>query len=270
MSAIAKYLAASNGRGPSPSIWGDCPLEEIAAGRRPARIVWDDFTNIPVLTTPTITAEAAWGNGYAAHSHSGGTLVSGGSKEGDIVLTESDAGQDVAIKTIALPFTIIRASHNDLWFEARVKVNTIADDAHSFFLGLGDSMTLATAVPIATTAALADENLCGFFRLAADGDKLSTTYKANGVTAVVVGDDAVTLVADTYIRLGMKYRASDYELTFWSDGVELADHYHVIAAAGTAFPNDVAMGMVLALLCGSSDDAIVTMDWWKCVQLDPE
>lgn len=263
----AQYKDATDtGSGPSPSIWGNCPVLDFILDPAAGTYFFDDFIDIPVITTPTITTEAAWGGTrYKAFGSAGGTLVSGGSLNGDVVLTETDDDQGVSIATIALPFKIIIGGGN-LWFEARIKTNSATNTKHGFFLGLMDSATLSATVPIAADGTLADENLVGFHRLEGDGDKVDTVYKADGVTAVTVGADAATIAADTYIKLGIKYDDSTNILSFYADGAKLADTKTIPSAAGTDFPNDVTMGLVLAMLCASNDDAIVTMDWWRCAQ----
>jgi len=259
--------ATDTGTGPSGSIWHNCPVLEILSDPKKGIYFYDDFVDIPVLTTPTITTQAAWGgHRYAAFGSSGGTLVSGGSQFGDIVLTETDDNEGVSIKTISTPFKIIIGG-GDVWFEARLKTNTISDTEHGFFIGMADSLTLSATVPIAAAGTLADENFVGFHRLEGDGDKVDTVYKADGVTQVTVGTDAGTLVADTYTKLGFYYNDTTNVLSFYQDGAKLTDTKTIPSAAGTDFPNDVNMGLVLAMLCASNNDAIVTMDWWRAAQL---
>lgn len=258
-------------RGPSKSIWNRCPVLEII--RDPSRGIYffDDFEKNPVITTPTITTQAAYGQGYKAFGSSSGTLLSGGSEFGDIVLTSpatDNAG--VGIATIGLPFRITRA-YSHLVFEARVKTNTITDTQNGFLLGLMDSQTLSATVPITAAGAIADVNIVGFRKDEADGDNLDTVYKADGVTAVTVQSDVVTsanstsgsaLAANSYYKLGMSFDVGNNVLTYFVNGIPLSSTKTIPSAAGTDFPNDVTMGLVLAMLNATATGYTVTMDWW--------
>lgn len=265
--------SANTNREPSQTIWGRVPIDQIVNGRANGIYMFDDFEIFPHITTPTITTEAAIGGklGYKAFGSAGGTLVSGGAQFGTVVLTETDDNQGVSIATIGLPFKIERNGAN-FAMEGRLKFNNIADNDTGVFFGINASQTLSATVPIAAAGTLADSNFVGFHRLEGDGDQVDCVYKADGVTQVSQLSDAVSsanvasgssaLVADTYIKLGMFFNASTFVFTWFINGIPLQTPKTVPSAAGTDFPNDIAMGMVLAMLCGSSNDSIVTMDWW--------
>jgi hypothetical protein len=264
------YMGDNSGRGMSPKLWANCPWQEMDYDNSIGYKFFDDFTDIPVITTPTISSEAAYGGTrYKAFGSSGGTLVSGGGLGGDIVFTEATSNEGVSLATIATPFKIIRGGGN-VWFEAKVKHSLITDAVFGCFIGLAETMTLSATVPIAAAGTLADQNFVGFHRLEADGDKFDTVYKANGVTQVSVQTDAVTIVAATYNKLGMFYDDSTYVLTFFGDGVPLTSTKTVPSAAGTDFPNDVNLGLVCATLGGDSAATFTnTLDWWAAAQTAP-
>ena len=262
----------------SPGIWHNVNVAVLQENPTFGTYMFDDFRWAPVLTTPTITTEALYARGYKAFGSAGGTIVPAAlSRGGGLTFTETDDNQGFSLATIARPFRIAR-TYGRFAFECRLKVNNITDLDTNLFVGLGDSMTLSATVPITATGTLADENLVGHFRTEADGDQFDTVYKADGVTAVTVGSDVLTtgnnttaaLVADTYIKLGMKFEpfgvhGANY-LTFYVNGIELADKKQIPSAAGTDFPNDVDLGFVIAGLCGSNNDSIVTLDWWEAAQ----
>lgn len=258
-------------RAPSPQIWSDFPKVDFL--ERPLEFGFymrEDWSKMPVLATPTITSQAFYGNGWKAFGSSGGTVVAatieGG---GGLVLTETDDNQGIGMQFIQLPFKISR-SKGKFWYEVRLKTNTITDTRHGIFVGLAGSATLSATVPIAAAGTLADINLVGFHRLEADGDQLDTVYKADGVTQVTLQSDAIpsatSLAADTYIKLGMKFDPYDNKLRFYVNGIECSTTYTMASADGTDFPNDVQLAPILALLCASDDDAIVTWDWIEAAQ----
>lgn len=261
-------LTANTGRERSEHIWGNCPWQRIASGELNGVTFFDDFNTIPVLVTPTITTQANYGNGWKAFGSSGGTIVSGGAAEGGtIVLTETDDNEGVSIATISLPFKIIN-TYGSFWWEARLKTSVITDTESGFFAGLVEQQTLSATIPIAAAGTLADANFVGFHRLEGDGDQMDTVYKANGVTQVSAADQLHTaLVADTYTKIGMKYNSGDNYFRFYQNNLELGTKYALPSAAGTDFPNDVFMGICFAMLCASSNDSILTIDWVRAAQL---
>lgn len=253
---------------PSKEIWGDCPVGDILLDPTVGYHFYDDFLSFPTITTPTITTQAAWANGYKAFGSSGGTITmpTAASLVGGVVLTETDDNEGVGLATIQLPYKIIQGG-GKLWFEARFKTNVIDNTKHGLVCGLWGSQTLSATVPIAADGTLADLNFVGFHRLEGDGDMLDTVYKADGVTQVTVQADAITLVADTFVKVGMVFDPTTGVLTFYKNGVALSTTKSIPTAAGTDFPNDVQLGLCFAQLCASSDDAISTLSWWRCAQL---
>jgi hypothetical protein len=273
-------LSRVTARGPSPNVWADCPILDIAEDPGIGIHLYEDWSRMPVLTTPTITTEAFYGSGWKAFGSAGGTVVSatieGG---GGLTLTETDDNQGIGLQLIALPFKISR-SHGKFWMEWRLKTNTVSDTEHGFFVGLGDSMTLSATVPIAAAGTLADENIVGFHRLEGDGDQLDTVYKADGVTQVTLQSDVLdttntvagALAADTYIKLGMVYdpsqdQAGSSRLSFYVNNVRLSTSYEMASGSGTDFPNDVQLAPLFAMLCASNNDAVVTLEWVRAAQL---
>ncbi len=255
-------------RGPSNAIWGRMPMDSVTNDPTIGFYQRWDFLKMPVLVTPTITAEAFYGDGLKAFGSTGGTVVSAGILGGGgVVITESDDNEGVGVQSIALPFKIDRGQGRQA-LEIRMKTNEVANTKHGFFFGLGDQQTLTAIVPIAAAGTLADENLAGFHRLEGDGDQIDAVYKADGVTQVTVQADGIptglTLAADTYFKLGLLFEpygifGTNY-LSWWYNGI-LVTKYQIPAADGTDFPNDVQMGALFAMLCASNDDAVCTIDW---------
>jgi hypothetical protein len=253
----------NTGRGASPYVWADLP-PDIHIDNNVGLFFRDDFIN-PYLTTPT--TQGVWPP-YKAFTSTGGTLLPATPAWGGILTLGSDGDDEGAsIMSVGTPFQI-SLSHGKFWFEARVKVDTIADTKYDMFVGMAEAITLSATVPITATAgAMADVNFVGFHRLGTDGDKFDTRYKADGVTAVTVGADAYTLVADTYVKVGMKFDPADGYLRFYFNGVEAADKKLIPSAAGTDFPNDVLLSPCIAVLNAAAVTSVGTIDWWQYAQL---
>lgn len=223
----------------------------------------DDFLNGPLVAAG---AEAAAGT-YRGFADTGGSVATGDEVGGTLVLSSDGDNEGASFRTSVAPFQISR-SHGKLWFEARIKSSTITDTKHGIFLGLMEDVALTATVPITAAGAIADKNVVGFHRLEGDGDMFDTVYKADGVTQVTVGSDAVTIVADTYVKLGFIYDPATYVLTFYKNGVKLADTKTIPSAAGTDFPNDVRLGLVVAVLNATgTTPGNSEIDWWRCAQL---
>jgi len=230
----------------------------------------DDFDITP-QTEPT--TEGNWGN-YKAFSSTGGTLKPATPVRGGIITLGSDGDDEGASLSTSSPAFQLNNAEGKFWMEARVKVDTIAVTKYDAFIGLGEKMTLTATVPITATAgAMADKNLCGFLRpgtgTAGDGSLLRWMYKADSVTAVTIVDTAAQFVADTFIKLGMKFNPVDGYLVAYVNGVPLTTKKLLPASSGTDFPADVLMGPLAAVVnTVGSITSVFTIDWWRFAQLD--
>jgi hypothetical protein len=280
-----EFFTVRRNRGPaltsrvcrSPAIWFDCPWEQVVTGEVDGIALFDDFHRQPV-TVPT--SEAAYGPDYRGFTSTGGTLNAATQKRGGTTELGSDGDDEGAsIQTLGCPFKIIQGD-GPLWFEARVKVNTVAVTQYDAFIGLMEKVTLTAAVPITATAgAMADKNFVGFLRpgtgTTGDGSSLKIVYKADGVTAVVLETIAGALVADTYIHLGFKFSPKSFPgfngdnyLRFFVDNLErTAAAYAIPSAAGTDFPNDVLLGRTAGVTNTAAVTSLFSIDAWRACQL---
>lgn len=250
-------------RGPSNNIWADCPVLEIIRDPGKGIYFFDDF-----VATPNVAAGAEANYGiYKGFASTGGSVTEGSSIFGEKTLSSDGDDEGASLATVSKPFKIARGQGR-FWFEARVKTSTTTDTKHGMFVGLIDTSTLSATVPIVAAGTLADENFVGFHKLEGDGDMLDTVYKADGVSQVSVQTDAITLADDTYVKVGFTFDPSTYKLTFFKNGVPLATTYTVVAAAGTDFPNDVNLGLVMAVLNATGTaPGNSSIDWWRAAQL---
>ena len=258
MDATGFFGGSNSSMDYSGSIWGDCPVEALRSGQRQG-FVWEKrFTSIPI-TPPT--TEGNWMD-MAMFSSTGGTAAGDTTEIGGGCAIGSDGDNEgVGMRTVVVPAKIILTG-GDFWFEARILTSTITDAKHNIFLGLIENVALTATVPITAAGALSDNNMVGFQRpetarstAGTGGAIMNAVYKADGVTAVTVQTDAVTLVASTYTNLGMKFipkrnfgpKGAPGYLYWYQDGAVVASKA-IPTAAGTDFPNDVNMGFVFAVL----------------------
>lgn len=254
-------------RRPSPFVWKDCPIQDILSGVVDGVYFFDDFLET-YLTVPT--TEAVFPP-YKAFTSTGGTINPAAGAWGGQLALGSDGDDEGASLNTVLPFFQISRSNGKFWFECRVNVNTTAVTQYDAFIGLGEKMTLTAAVPITATAGLlADKNLVGWQRpgtsTTGDGSIAQGTYKADGVTAVVVQANAGAFVANTFLKLGMIFDPKDNFLRFYINGIESGNKL-IPVAAGTDFPNDVVLGPIMGVTNTSANTSVFTVDWWRGCQL---
>lgn len=266
-------------RNPSPQIWGDIPVADIQEDAAKGYFYREDFTNVALLASPTITTQANYQSGWKAFGSTPGTVLGANVEGGQgLALVSGTSDNDgISIATLATPVKISRAKGAFAW-EARLKVSSIGDTIAGVLAGLIEATTLTAIVPITAAGALADKNLVGFFRLEGDGDQLDTVYKADGVTAVTVKADALAdlptttaLTASTYVKLGMKYEPTGpygaYQFSWFVNGYRLPDRYTMASADGTDFPNDVQLALLFAAVNATGAAHTVTVDWVQVAQL---
>ena len=281
----------SNARGLSHNLWYDCPQQAFTTGWTGGVFIDDDFESFPHITTPTITTVAAINGklGYKAFGSSGATILPVASKfdgECQFVTAATDDHQ-VSMQTIQTPFRVSKLV-GKFWGEARLKLGSIADTHDVMYFGMSESLTMTVIIPIVAAGGLSDHNHFGFLRTetASQGAQLDTTYKANGVTAVVVknncldtslnltGTGTALLVADTYMKLGFKFHPKDpfnnnkATLAFYVNGLRLPDVKEIPDNTGTDFPADVWMAPVIATKNAAANASTNTLDRWTFCQED--
>lgn len=265
MNGFVNYKGYNASRGPSASIWASCPWSAIVNADVAGTYLWDDFDVGGLMTAPTTIAALGGGRPWSGFSSTGSQVTYDDSS--GIVLAETTEDEATNIFQEQHPFNISR-SHKSLWLESRIKLSHTATTENSWFVGLMDTTATTAAVPLTATGALADVNLVGFHKPEANTTAYDTSYKANTVTAVEVNSDVGAITAATYFKVGFKYDADTYKLSFYIDGVKQATEKTIPSAAGTDFPNDVALGAVVALAVGAgASDNTLTCDWFRAAQL---
>ena len=259
--------SADTGRGPSPGIWGDCPILSILDGSMAGIMVIDDFEQGGVITSPTTTA-ALVGVPYSGFGDTGSTITDAAELGGAVQLLSDGTSNDAtSLFSLSVAFQA-GLSKGPLWFEARIKLSSLLTTESGFFLGLADNTAKTTAVPLtADASALADLNLLGWHALDTDVRTIKSCYKSDGVTAVDVESVATAITEATYVKLGFKKDVNGL-VTWYIDNLPQATTFQVLNDLGTGFPGDSVMGPCVTLAVGAATGAqTLIMDWWRCVQL---
>lgn len=176
---------------------------------------------------------------------------------------------------LGAPFKL---ADNDLVFEARLAVSAITAADWSMAVGLGEvGMGATDALFVDTTGALADKNFCGFVKLLAEGADWDAAYKADGQTyqdgATKTKLNALhTAVADTYFKLGFRYRSHPKKVEFYVDnalpgGNQSPARLTTSELDAATFPDDVFMAPIIGIKAVDTAGVNIKLDWWCCAQL---
>jgi hypothetical protein len=256
-------------RGPSPRIWQNCNVIALREDPNLGIVDGDDFLKFPPHgSTSGGAVSGALGN-YSHYIYQGGGIADANVQGGALAFSSDGDNEGAALHTYAAPFKLT-STLKRFWFEARFKTSTIADTKHGIFVGLCESLGLSTAQPLDTAGAVMDKNLIGFHRLEGDGDKLDIVWKADGQTAVTLLADAVTLVADTFVKVGFTFdpdRETGKRLIFYYDGTEITTYGTGTQMAAVTFPSDICLGFIFGVMnATASTPGNSTLDWWQAAQ----
>jgi hypothetical protein len=280
MTNVIQYQSSSadTARGPSPALWGDCPWLEIEAQVAQGRGGYSFFDDFLVGGISGNVGAIAEYQGYNIFGSAGSTITYDDVAGGAIILTEDTADDSCTITSEQHPFSIT-ANAGKFWAEARVKVGDIVTTANSFLWGLMDTTPPTDAIPLTADGVTADINYVGFMQPEGDTTTYNASYKADGgsITEVEVNGAVGALVADTYVKLGMKFDPSSAmtgtanQMRFFIDGVPLATDKTIPDNTGTDFPADIRMGPVISMAVGAGTATdTLTMDWWRYAQLEAQ
>jgi hypothetical protein len=220
-----------------------------------------DFSNF--RTGIPSTTEIYWAGGWKAIGVATNGIFGQAAVAGSGLTLSTDAADNdyLHMQKMFLPF-FLGASNLEFAFEARVKFASIADTKTDVFIGVGNTMTLSTAVPITTTAGdLATEKFVGFHRDATDGDELNTVHNDAAAAHTILKNGVHTLVADTFVKIGM--RLAGGRLYYTINGLDAVDS---VAVTATNFPDDAAMGVLIGQTAAAATGGLTTISWVKALQ----
>jgi hypothetical protein len=279
--------SAVNSRGPSPKIWNDCPVEEFGEVPGKGIHIFEDFKNALVgketasgtdftSSVGNIAGVIPW---YTfAESDKLVDLALQADVDGVLMLDQdgTDADVDCIVSgdnVVGSFVTPVIGETKGFWFEARVKFSTIDDDTAGSFIGLcqpGEAKDAGGAMA-AGGLTMQDIDYIGFARLSDDGDDLTivSNEAASGVAQST--GSLITLVADTYVRIGFKLVSAGGSTTirFYADGVDLGDAVAItVDTANANFPSETLMAATLSWIAESATANAENMkiDWVRVAQ----
>ncbi len=264
----------------SPNLWGDCPIEAIKNGTVIGRFFQDDFDG-PCPNTDAGLYEGAGespGLGYLFYGDTGVKIKAQAAvEEGVVEVAGNGTDNDESVMSSGSPSWIVSDTAADakkLWFEARVKKASVADNACALFTGLG--WDHGSGVSVAKTLCLTDDDgalgafsFLGFHVDHANGDALDFVYKAEGQaqTVKIAGLDVV--VADTFMKLGFLYdpdASAANRIKVFLNNVKQSTYVTETNIAAATFPDAEPLAMVWAAKVGAGAESKAQMDWWRAAQ----
>jgi hypothetical protein len=218
----AQTLSADTARGPSNSVWRDCPWDELGGGRLGMRF-WDDF--IMAGNVDMTSAVAGQLGQWSLYGYAGGQ-VNDAQKEGGVIKISSNGDNEgLTLLSSAGSFRMVTTStlalNGKLWFEARIAKSSVATAHISAFVGLM-APTLASGLPAAaqpltttddTVMTAGDTfgfNLAGTTSTRGGPTEVGTSFALTSgtinyptnTTALMAATGQTVLAADTYVKLG--------------------------------------------------------------------
>lgn len=261
-------------RTPSPAIWADCPTLEILQDPGRGYHFYDDFQNFAPLTTALVQNDKYWFTGDTGVLIADSTTTADG---GHIFMDDLDTDNDAGFLVHGLygPFARLATTDN-MWFECRYKRSAVADNDGGLFLGLYETTVVpssGTTLVDDTSVLDASEDFVGWRILAADGNALEPIYQEGGQTIQAVGSGSTNavgsgndraIVADTFIKLGMKFIGArgggQGRIEYYVNG-GLHAWYEIDSSANWPDANHLAMAWFES--ANAATDIQRTLDWWR-------
>ena len=173
----------------------------------------------------------------------------------------------------SFPFAVIPNVSNDLVFETRFQVSSVAADIGNWYIGLAGAAGVApaaTTIPITASDAFHTTlSLLGVGKLAADDTDIDLFYGRAGAGPTAKDTTGVNVV-NTYIKAGFRYHADTETLSIWIDGVEIeAQELSAAITAAATWPTDYMAPLIVTMQKDGTTAMKLTVDWIACAQLPP-
>lgn len=280
---VCLNLSTETSRMPSSALWADCPEDSIVKGLRSGIRVWEDFTSQDnedgndnaweryIDTSDTIRNLVVDTTALATGSRGGVLRLLTAATDNNAPVIQYQTANGTA------PFLIGNTSGADwkLWFEARIRKSTIADDGLAFAIGLAQVNRAADDGLLAdNTGDIVDSiSFIGFRNLHDNGEELDFVYQDAAQTApteVIAAISDGTLVASTWVKVGFLYDPkgpSSKKIKIFVNNKEQSTYVTTTNIDAATFPENDALSPVFGVKNGTAAVASGDIDWLKCVQV---
>lgn len=259
----------SSDRLPSENVWASFPMEECLY--YPGRYFywWDDFHNVPLLTTNTAD-EAV----YASYIDTSNTitalateknrgvlrlLADATDNDGPVVTMQGNTGNSILLDDNTA------ADRCDLWYEHRFRKSSITAEQCAVFIGFVEEARAAdnglmaddSGIPTATIDAL------GFSCLHASPAALDFVWQKASQTRQEIADVDV-LVASTWYKNGFRYNTAnltDKRGIVYINNVDFGTYLTGTQMAASTFPDGEELVWAAGLKTGEATSVTMDLDW---------
>lgn len=272
---MAVYLnhGSAGSTGPSPILWQRADV--LAAIHDPSKALhlFDDMAAFNGLLTST-TGDYTGTVGYSAYQDASDTITQLATESTGVVRiatdgTDNDESWLQVGGATGVCCKIASSGGTKLIFETRIRMDTIA--SRNIFVGLAEEGFAAADAITDAGAMVTTKDFIGFRSLEGDATGLDTVYQKASQTTGVVKDDAQTLVADTWYKVGFIFDPLvgnvNKAIKFFIDGVELADGIALSVLAAATFPDGEEMSPVWGVKNGTTTATKLDIDWWRLLQV---
>jgi hypothetical protein len=253
---------------PSPSIWADCPVAEIADNPGKGFHIFEDFRG-GVIGGSTLVYGQRHGLVCFTEADAVADCALQSDEKGVLMLDQDGTDDDVTSLTTGENLSglvkITTGDQTKMWFEARFKVSTVTDTDLAVFVGLTEEGQAANGKPLGAVGAIGDIDHIGFNIKEDDGDSLDFVHTLAG--QVDGGEAAIhTVVVDTYIKVGLYFDPDDDSVHVYIDGVE--DKSAAVLASASNFPSGEKLAVTVAIASGAAgaDGDNLKIDWFRVAQ----
>lgn len=154
---------------------------------------------------------------------------------------------------------------DEMWFECRMKVDSVADNAQGWFLGLAEIGAVQDD-PLADNSGeiLTTLDYVGWQVLNADGNAALPIFQEGSNTKIVVGTGTngtgagtFAVTADKWFKFGYKMKGDT--IIFFADG---AENSRITVASADNFPDVNRLCPFFAQKLGAGSAVETNIDWW--------
>lgn len=279
-SVAGNRLAADNGRPLMQALFRDCPISAIMTQEIDGYIDGDDFN--------FMFSEDGSDDFYQKYIDTGNTIrlvassstVYGGQLALVTDATDNDSPVIQRVGVNAASGNIVPAMFSTTtlvhkhWFQARLKVTSVADDVNAFACGFAQVGRAAdNGLLEDNTGDIVDSiSFIGFRVKHTNGGTTGTNailefvWQDGAQTApVVCATSLATLVADTFINIGFKYdplAEASKKISIFVNNLESTTYGTKTQMEASTFPSLDPMAFVLGQKNGSAAAGGVTIDKW--------
>jgi hypothetical protein len=247
----------------SGGVWCDFPFEQIRHDPSKGWVKIEEFLNVGIEDSLSgggiITADAgAW---TIVQTASGTEASASATAATGVIqlLAHGNDNDEVYMGfggAVEAPIDVTVSTGKPFWLESSLKLSALTS---SFAFGLFKPAAIAAATLTDDTGVVrADTDWIGFCsNYTAGRDHLHCVTQKTSTTAVTVVANAGTLVADTYVRLGLKYKNGT--LRYFVNGLEVGSRALVTT--------DITDGVQLTPMFAAINDAAgaeITMSIDNC------